>query len=139
VPCLVLAFEHDIDSPPPRAREAAATIPGASYTEISGASHLAPFTHPNAVADALIQFLAPLPGSPRPDRQDTRTYRPNTPIAPRIDAQDRHDPAGRSLRSEQSVRSWRYTISVRPRRTLKTVPFIRSESSVSYRARSSAK
>src|SRR5205085_12387236 len=46
VPCLVLAFEHDIDSPPGRAREAAAMIPGARFVEIAGASHLAPFTHP---------------------------------------------------------------------------------------------
>ena len=58
VPCLVMAFEHDIDSPPSRAREAAASIPGARYVEIPDASHLAPFTHPVAVADALIDFLA---------------------------------------------------------------------------------
>ena len=58
VPCLVIAFEHDIDSPPQRAREAAANIPGAGYVEIPGASHLGPFTHPVAVADALIDFLA---------------------------------------------------------------------------------
>jgi thioesterase CepJ len=64
VPCLVVAFEHDIDSPPPRAREAAASIPGARYVEIPGASHLAPFTHPVAVADALIDFL----GSESPPR-----------------------------------------------------------------------
>ena len=57
-PCLIMAFEHDIDSPPARAREAAASIPGARYVEIPGASHLAPFTHPVAVADALIEFLA---------------------------------------------------------------------------------
>jgi thioesterase CepJ len=64
VPCLVIAFEHDIDSPPPRAREAAAGIPGARYVEIPGASHLAPFTHAVAVADALIDFLA-FESSPR--------------------------------------------------------------------------
>ncbi len=58
VPCLVLAFEHDVDSPPPRAREAAASIPSARYAEIPGASHLAPFTHPDAVVDALLDFLS---------------------------------------------------------------------------------
>jgi thioesterase CepJ len=58
VPCLVLAFEHDIDSPPQRARDAAANIPGASYAEIPGASHLAPYTHPVPVVDAIIEFLA---------------------------------------------------------------------------------
>jgi len=58
VPCLVLAFEHDVDSPPLRAREAAASIPGARYAEIADASHLAPFTHPGAVVDALLDFLA---------------------------------------------------------------------------------
>ena len=50
VPCLVLAFEHDIDSPPARAREAAALIPGAS--------HLGIFTHAPAVATELIEFYA---------------------------------------------------------------------------------
>jgi pimeloyl-ACP methyl ester carboxylesterase len=58
VPCLVLAFEHDIDSPPARAKEAAAVIPGATFVEIAGASHLAPFTHADAVAAALLEFFA---------------------------------------------------------------------------------
>jgi pimeloyl-ACP methyl ester carboxylesterase len=57
VPCLVLAFEHDIDSPPQRAREAAAQIPGAVFVEIPDASHLGPFTHPNQVTAALLTFL----------------------------------------------------------------------------------
>jgi pimeloyl-ACP methyl ester carboxylesterase len=58
VPCLVLAFEHDIDSPPARAREAAAQIASAAFVEIAGASHLAPYTHPTEVASALLDFLA---------------------------------------------------------------------------------
>jgi pimeloyl-ACP methyl ester carboxylesterase len=58
VPCLVLAFEHDIDSPPARAREAASMIPGAEYVEIAGASHLGIFTHVEAVAAAVTDFLA---------------------------------------------------------------------------------
>ena len=58
VPTLVLAFEHDIDSPPARAAAAAAAIPGARYVEIPGASHLAPMTHPHQVASALVEFFA---------------------------------------------------------------------------------
>jgi thioesterase CepJ len=57
VPCLVMAFEHDIDSPPMRAREAAAIIPNASYVEIPDTSHLAPFTDADAVAAALVEFF----------------------------------------------------------------------------------
>ena len=45
VPCLIMAYEHDVDSPPARAPEAAAIIPGARYVEIPDTSHLAPFTH----------------------------------------------------------------------------------------------
>lgn len=58
VPCLVVAFEHDVDSPPARAREAAAEVPTAQFIEIPGASHLGPFTHGAAVCDAVVPFLA---------------------------------------------------------------------------------
>jgi pimeloyl-ACP methyl ester carboxylesterase len=58
VPCLVLAFEHDVDSPPDRAREAAAVIPGARFAVVPGASHLGVFTHWPAVAELLIEFFA---------------------------------------------------------------------------------
>jgi pimeloyl-ACP methyl ester carboxylesterase len=58
VPCLIVAFEHDIDSPPAHARDAAAAIPGARFEEIAGASHLAPFTHPDAVAAILVDFFS---------------------------------------------------------------------------------
>jgi pimeloyl-ACP methyl ester carboxylesterase len=54
----VLAFEHDVDSPPSRSREAAATIPGALFTEVAGASHLGVFTHGGAVAGTLVDFFA---------------------------------------------------------------------------------
>jgi thioesterase CepJ len=60
VPCLVMSFEHDVDSPPARAREAAAVIPGAAYVEIPAASHLGIFTHGPEVAEALIEFFADL-------------------------------------------------------------------------------
>jgi pimeloyl-ACP methyl ester carboxylesterase len=58
VPCLVLGFEHDVDSPPQRAREAAALIPGARYEEIPDASHLGIFTHASAVGAVLADFFA---------------------------------------------------------------------------------
>jgi pimeloyl-ACP methyl ester carboxylesterase len=56
-PCLVLAFEHDVDSPPARAREAATAIPGARFVEIPGTSHLGVFTHAEEVANHLLQFF----------------------------------------------------------------------------------
>jgi thioesterase CepJ len=57
VPCLIMAYEHDIDSPPEHARAAAARIPGARYLEIPDCSHLAPFTHAAAVGDALVEYF----------------------------------------------------------------------------------
>lgn len=57
VPCLVMAFEYDIDSPPRRAREAAAAIPAAEYAEIAGASHLGFVTHARPVAEVLVDFF----------------------------------------------------------------------------------
>jgi pimeloyl-ACP methyl ester carboxylesterase len=57
VPCLVLAFEHDVDSPPAHARAAAAQIPGARYEEIANSSHLGVFTHVDAVAAVLTDFF----------------------------------------------------------------------------------
>lgn len=57
MPILVLAFEHDIDSPPTRAREAAGCIPGATFVEVPGASHLGPMTHADAVAGELAAFF----------------------------------------------------------------------------------
>lgn len=58
VPCLVLAFEHDIDSPPARAKEAARAIPGARFSVVAGATHLGPLTHAGAVAAELLAFFA---------------------------------------------------------------------------------
>jgi pimeloyl-ACP methyl ester carboxylesterase len=57
VPCLVMAFEYDIDSPPAAARAAADVIPGAEYAEIPGASHLGYLTHAGAVAEVLIGYF----------------------------------------------------------------------------------
>ena len=58
VPCLVLTFEHDIDSPPQHAPRRGRHHSGARFAEIPGSSHLAPYTHPVPVVDAIIEFLA---------------------------------------------------------------------------------
>ena len=58
VPCLVLAFEHDVDSPPEKARQAASIIPGCEFREIAGAGHIGIVTHAGQVAEHLISFLA---------------------------------------------------------------------------------
>lgn len=57
VPCLVLAFEHDTDSPPRYAREAADSIPGCAYREVAGSGHLGIMTHVGEVARHLIEFF----------------------------------------------------------------------------------
>jgi thioesterase CepJ len=57
VPCLVLAFEHDVDSPPDKARQAAAIIPGCEFQEIAGAGHIGIITHADEVSDHLISFF----------------------------------------------------------------------------------
>ena len=66
MPCLVLAFEYDVDSPPKRASEAASRISGATFVEIPGASHLGVFTHSEAVAAEVIRFLADSDRESRP-------------------------------------------------------------------------
>jgi len=58
VPCLVLAFEHDVDSPPVYARQAAAAMPGSRYREVAGAGHIGIVTHADQVAAQLIEFFA---------------------------------------------------------------------------------
>jgi pimeloyl-ACP methyl ester carboxylesterase len=57
VPCLVLAFEHDVDSPPRYARQAAVTIPGCEYQEVAGSGHIGIVTHPGDVARHLIDYF----------------------------------------------------------------------------------
>lgn len=64
MPCLVLAFEHDVDSPPARARQAADMIPGARFVEVAGASHLGVFTHAETVATTVVGFFAGGPLAP---------------------------------------------------------------------------
>ncbi len=61
MPCMVLSFEHDVDSPPAHAREAASQIPACGFVEISGASHLGVFTHAEEVGNEVLRFLKVLP------------------------------------------------------------------------------
>jgi thioesterase CepJ len=64
MPCLVLAFEHDVDSPPARAAEATAMIPGARMVEVAAASHLGVFTHSEEVATIVVDFFDAAPLAP---------------------------------------------------------------------------
>lgn len=52
-PTLLVAGREDAATPPAHLREIADAVPGASLTEISGASHLAPAERPEAVLAAL--------------------------------------------------------------------------------------
>ncbi|MEV0112259.1 3-oxoadipate enol-lactonase [Streptomyces sp. NPDC050844] len=52
-PTLVIAGREDPATPPAHAREIADAVPGASLTELAGASHLAPAERPDAVVAAL--------------------------------------------------------------------------------------
>jgi pimeloyl-ACP methyl ester carboxylesterase len=54
----VLAFEHDVDSPPRYARQAAEAIPGCQYREVAGSGHIGILTHADAVAAHLTEFFA---------------------------------------------------------------------------------
>jgi 3-oxoadipate enol-lactonase / 4-carboxymuconolactone decarboxylase len=53
VPTLLIAGREDPATPPAHLREIADAIPGASLTELAGASHLAPAERPEAVLAAL--------------------------------------------------------------------------------------
>ena len=57
MPCLVLAFEHDVDSPPDKARRASEIIPDCEYREIMGSGHIGIVTHAGEVSAHLIDFF----------------------------------------------------------------------------------
>ena len=59
VPCLAVAFEHDIDSPPHHNLLAVAQVPGAQYCEIPDTTHLGPFEQPAKIIEAITTFLHP--------------------------------------------------------------------------------
>ena len=57
VPCMVVAFEHDVNIPPVLNREVADAIPGCAYVEIAGAGHSGGVTHRREVRDAVLPIL----------------------------------------------------------------------------------
>jgi pimeloyl-ACP methyl ester carboxylesterase len=64
VPALVIASEKDRVVPPAIARSMAGAIPGASYVEITDASHMVIWEKPDAVAAAVDAFLRGHPAGP---------------------------------------------------------------------------
>jgi pimeloyl-ACP methyl ester carboxylesterase len=60
VPTLVIVGEDDVVTPPPDARRMADAIKGAKLVTIPNAGHLAPFEQPDAVGNALTEFLETL-------------------------------------------------------------------------------
>jgi len=58
VPCTVIAFEHDVLTPPRLCREVAGAIPGCRYVEIPGTGHIGPLEHPEPVNAALLDAFA---------------------------------------------------------------------------------
>ncbi len=57
-PCLVISFSDDLVVRPHLGREVADSIPGGSYTEISGCGHYGYLEKPDAVNAAIVDFFA---------------------------------------------------------------------------------
>ena len=57
VPTLLLAAEHDGTAPPDVMQRMAARIPGAEYTCLAGAGHIANVEQPAAFNAAVVSFL----------------------------------------------------------------------------------
>ena len=57
VPCLVIAFEHDLYLPPRVGREAAQAMPDGRFAEVVGATHSGHFEHADRVNRLLVDFL----------------------------------------------------------------------------------
>ena len=58
VPTLVLAGENDSNAPVSMMKKMAQKIPGAEFTVIPGAGHLAPMGHPDKFNHAVLDFLS---------------------------------------------------------------------------------
>jgi pimeloyl-ACP methyl ester carboxylesterase len=58
VPAMVLAFEHDVLTPPHLCAEVAEAVPGCRYVEVAGAGHSGPFEKPDEVNSAMLEFFA---------------------------------------------------------------------------------
>jgi 3-oxoadipate enol-lactonase / 4-carboxymuconolactone decarboxylase len=61
LPALVLVGEHDVSTPPAVAHAMAAAIPGAMLTVLPGAAHIPTVQTPEAVTQAMQNFLAAQP------------------------------------------------------------------------------
>jgi pimeloyl-ACP methyl ester carboxylesterase len=59
-PLLVLVGQHDVPTPPAKAREIAGLVQGAELVEIAGAGHLSSLEQPEAFNAALSRFLGRL-------------------------------------------------------------------------------
>ena len=59
VPCMVIAFSHDVNIPPMLNREVADAIPGCAYVEIDGAGHSGGITHREQVREHVVPFVLP--------------------------------------------------------------------------------
>jgi pimeloyl-ACP methyl ester carboxylesterase len=57
VPCMVVAFSHDVNIPPVLNREVADAIPGCDYVEIAGAGHAGGVTHRHELRRRVLPFL----------------------------------------------------------------------------------
>lgn len=62
VDTLVLAFEHDVDSPPDRAAAAAELITRGRFEMIPGVGHLGPFQDMDSVKKAIVDFARGVDG-----------------------------------------------------------------------------
>lgn len=67
-PTLVMVGSEDVATPPARAREIAAGIPGATLIEVPGAAHLSALDRPDAVTEALTAFFDDVRSSGRTGR-----------------------------------------------------------------------
>lgn len=59
VPCMIIAFSHDVNIPPALNREVADAIPGCVYVEIEGAGHSGGVTHREQVREHVVPFVRP--------------------------------------------------------------------------------
>ena len=60
VPALAICGSEDVVSPPGEMRRMAEALPRGEYCEIAGAGHLTPIEEPDAVSEAMGEFLAGL-------------------------------------------------------------------------------
>ncbi|MEI8051866.1 MAG: alpha/beta hydrolase, partial [Actinomycetes bacterium] len=57
VPTMVMAFEHDLLTPPHLGRAVADAIPGCRFVQIPGVGHAGPMEDATPVIEALLDFF----------------------------------------------------------------------------------